>query len=1439
MDKRITIAIVTCILFIAMAFDAAAIEFRHKDIGPFHLTQGETFTYDLNATNTTDGSQIVEDGTIIGYTTDDLAAKISSESLFILNRTTGMLTYIPSNKDSKRNINILFLLTDPTLEEEVFESLFVLFIIENVNDPPEIINQSPYNSTTNSSENTTELFIVNVTDPDFFHNSDNLTVEWYIDGSLNLTEENLSAPISPFIVSSLLSADFGFCDSGIRNITAIARDIEGLEDSFTWEVNVSNVNRPVTFEGIIPNISWNEGVTAQNHTPGWGLYDFFIDPDYIECEGEQQEILDFSFEGLENITAFVNETTGNITFQSPPYWRGEENVTITAYDIDGNATSNNFTITVLSSGYPPNITEIGDRNAAIGALFRLFVEVEDPDLPFGDNITYSDNSTLFDIVWYNITENKSYGLIEFVPSWGDEGLYSILIEVEDLYNFTDNQTFLLNISPNNPPILDSIANHNTTQDVFFQLNISAFDADGDFLTFYANSSLFGLPYDEDRELYKLHNINDTHSFLNFTPTNEQVGNYSIRFYVFDVLNATDTQTITLQVINVNDPPSFLEPLPQDLYAKINNTFVHFVYATDPDLMHGDILSYQSNDSIVNLTKLNNEEAVMIFYPTDADEGIRSVKLNVTDIEGLYDEWIFNLHILPPLPPTLNPIVNLTATENEEFITTITASDPNQDPLVFSFNSTLWSENMITINDSAVMINATYEKEHVGNHTINVTVTDIDGMSDSMTVVFEILEVDNPPEIVHPGNITFFEGILNNVTLTIIDLEGDNWTISSNMSDLINLSQINLTHANMTSTPTSAQIGIHSVLLTVVQEDDPLLNSSIIVNITVMHLPRAPTIIQSNPDPSIVIDTEEGSIISLNATIQDDDFEIEENITAEWFFNGLLVKVEYVEENNHTIRLDYDIGYCSDGNRTITLNLTDMYGLKNSTSWNLSIENVNRVPEFGIRRYYADTLSEGILSGMEEDSGYVVLEEFVNNGSIESPLLDFGQSFNKANVNITYNYIEIYGENITESDILISIRTGSNTNPSSWTMNWTDYQIAGDTIIMEEGNIPRRYAKIRIIVNDTQGNNPKIEGIGWKYEFGVQVLEASSVYSSWAALGDFFFDPDDECGVPTPKILGFVGNLITQVQVDNTDDMIVDLLTNPTPGTEVWYFNFSDGIDNTTSNNITFIITESEIPPITTPIPTSGGGGSTTTITQPVPVPVDVELPIPIDMIFAESVTIYDNDTMTIPITLTNTLNDTIYGIELYALSDNPNITFLFGQTFFDEIPEGENRTTTLTIESYRTYGSYEAEIHAIVTEPEFNATKSLFINSLEIGRHGEEEFNTRLTFVRDLLVSNPECIELSEQLDQASQALEQGNIQGGREIIDRVSETCRYLISMDRQEPFREQPTGFFGAIRNSPEQMLSYFVIIIVMNLLLAVMFAVFYSRPPKRGEPINTSQD
>ncbi len=111
-------------------------------------------------------------------------------------------------------------------------------------------------------------------------------------------------------------------------------------------------------------------------------------------------------------------------------------------------------ITSSSSGtasicinYPPQITAISSQTATSGTAFSLQVSATDAE---GDNLTYSDNTSLFAI--------SSSGLISFTPTSSNVGVHNISITVAESSSCTSNEvstTFLLTISVTPTPTTEA------------------------------------------------------------------------------------------------------------------------------------------------------------------------------------------------------------------------------------------------------------------------------------------------------------------------------------------------------------------------------------------------------------------------------------------------------------------------------------------------------------------------------------------------------------------------------------------------------------------------------------------------------------------------------------------------------------------------------------------------------------------------------------------------------------------------------------------------------------------------------------------------------------------------------------------------------------------------------------------------------------------------
>jgi len=119
--------------------------------------------------------------------------------------------------------------------------------------------------------------------------------------------------------------------------------------------------------------------------------------------------------------------------------------------------------------------------------------------------------------------------------------------VTDVDGLTDTQSFTITVAnSNDAPYFTSSPLTSATQDVLYSYSVNASDPDaGDTLAFTASIKPTWLTLTDN---------GDGTATLTGTPNNENVGDNQVKLNVFDLAGLIDTQTFTITVENVNDPP---------------------------------------------------------------------------------------------------------------------------------------------------------------------------------------------------------------------------------------------------------------------------------------------------------------------------------------------------------------------------------------------------------------------------------------------------------------------------------------------------------------------------------------------------------------------------------------------------------------------------------------------------------------------------------------------------------------------------------------------------------------------------------------------------------------------------------------------------------------------------------------------------------------------
>ncbi|MFH1399338.1 MAG: putative Ig domain-containing protein [Candidatus Woesearchaeota archaeon] len=1337
----------------------------------FNLTQDVAFYYDLNATD--------DDGNYPIQYSHNAHSEAVNFSTFYMNPNTGVISFIPRNGDVGAKY-VTLIIRDSNHEEETTP---VMFNVSNVNDPPEIVlySPSPLNQTMYENDSVGFSFSYNYTDPDLPY-GDIIQNVWILDG------ENQSKNSSSWNFTS------GFCEPSNRNVTLIVWDLNGSSDSITWDITIINVNRPPVFNSSTPilNITWPED---HNLTNNISLDDYFYDPDYSECTDWKDE-LNFSVAGNVNINIVINSSDPhNVSFSPARDWYGVETVNFTMSDGINSTTSNNVVLNVTEEGDIPVIQNISNQTAYAWASFVLQVNASDPD-PF-DTLTYYDNTTLFNI-------HPTTGLINFTPNYVQPGNYSIMINVSDGINnvFT---VFHLQIFNNTPPGAYSIPDQAAMEGALFTLVVQGFDMDNDNLTFQTNYSRLG----------SASQINETAAQFSFIPRQQDVGNHSIRLKTVDEHGAVNYSYFNLNITDISFPPE-LDTLPSPIIVKVGKLFNLQVNASDPD---GDLLNFTHNASTDFPHFAMNSSGSISFTANESDLGNHSVNISVWDIAPVpQDDWQVVLFVVTyNRAPTIEWLGLHNATEDMLFVLQVNGSDPDGDGLSFYANTSF--VNMSTSGLISFIPNQT----HIGLHNITINATDGDGGWATITFLLNISDMNDAPYF-YPAleNYSIWNRIFEHTNaefyVNATDEDGDDLSFNStfiNGSSLFNITKVGRESALISFTPLTSDIGNYSVNISV---SDGINTTWVVINFSVQSVNDPPSIAMIYPYGGPVAN--QTVFAWINRSLIGNATEINGSENMSVFFNHSsydpdnlsLIYAWYLDGNAvaSTEYWNYSLNFSTAGEHNITLVVSD----GNSSDrfyWNLTVNNINRAPVYG-KKIHDEYSGFGSGNYYTNSSGARVQlsyngSEYYASGYFNSSVIDMDM-----NSYFEYTYISWDADLPNNTQMLVQTRTSTDNN------TWTAWSAAFNASAISRGSITStdyRYIQYRLNLSTDDGSaTPVVQSVAISYVVANKTWSENQdvIEGGWIDLDDFFYDPDGDA-------------LSYSVSYEVYVDVTIQNLTH-----FVGLYPQSDGIDRVmftatdvnnasgTSNRIKLTVLEDS-----GTSPGSSGGSSTSVIieTRIKQQETEVEKIVNLDIVAPDKLTTYKNGTIVSTIKIRNTGEELLSGITLSAESNHSGITFEFVKSFFESLAVDEEQKTSLIIQSPDLTGNFEIIIRADVTDPEFSDTAKMILYTIEKGELNETQLNTKITFTRDLLLANPECLELTELLEEAQAEIANGSLIKANELIENTIRYCRYLLTS--KETMKEKPSEiqklYDKIFLFTPlKRVKSYVIIIVVVFSLLTI---------------------
>ena len=307
----------------------------------------------------------------------------------------------------------------------------------------------------------------------------------------------------------------------------------------------------------------------------------------------------------------------------------------------------------------------------------------------------------------------------------DKSLYTV--NITSTGDFGTGNHKILNIevtgiSNNTSPTLDAIGPRNVTE--LYQLSFIARATDADEGATLEFTLASGAPDGAS--------INAATGEFSWTPTERQDGEYSITVVVADNYNATDSETITVTVYDVNSNPVLATIGNMNAIELVEFTFT--ADASDDDYVLGvqDSLSFALINTPPDGASINATTGEFSWTPTEMQDGEQPIydrgdrQLNATNTVTTIDSEAFTVTVDEVNgPPELGTIGPKNATVSTALSFTATASDGDYsggiaDSLEFSLGSDDMTGASIT---SGGGFSWTPAATHVGEHTIRIQVTD--------------------------------------------------------------------------------------------------------------------------------------------------------------------------------------------------------------------------------------------------------------------------------------------------------------------------------------------------------------------------------------------------------------------------------------------------------------------------------------------------------------------------------------------------------------------------------------------------------------------------------------------------------------------------------------------------------------------------------------------
>ena len=439
-------------------------------------------------------------------------------------------------------------------------------------------------------------------------------------------------------------------------------------------------------------------------------------------------------------------------------------LTVTATDQSNLSASTGFNLAVQNVNDTPTVAvPLVDQEAMEDVPFSLVVPAGTfADVDLGDTLTYSATLPGGAALPTWLSFNPVTRTLSGTPLNNDVGTLNVAVTATDLGGLSATDTVALTIQNVNdaPTVANPLADQTTQEDTPFSFVVPTntfADQDaihGDTLTYSASLAGGG-------SLPTWLTFTPTTRTFSGTPLNGDVGSLGLTVTATDSGNLSASTGVTLTVQNVNDAPTVATPLADQTVQEGSPLNIVVPENTFADEDVGAVLTNSASlaDGTALPTWLSFDATTRTFTGTPDDAQIGSLDLRVTATDSgnlsASDEFSLIVTNINEAPTVAAPLGDQQATEDVPFSLVVpTGNFADVDPGdSLTYSATLAGgatlPTWLNFNPTTQTLSGAPLNGDVGILNIDVTATDLGGLSATDTFALTIQNVNDAPTVAVP------------------------------------------------------------------------------------------------------------------------------------------------------------------------------------------------------------------------------------------------------------------------------------------------------------------------------------------------------------------------------------------------------------------------------------------------------------------------------------------------------------------------------------------------------------------------------------------------------------------------------------------------------------------------------------------------------------------